>query len=364
MSEQRYASCQVAIARSGRLAWQATYHRDGPNFESHNDDTLWLVRSITKTLTAAALWSLVEEGHVSFHDPVVEHIPEFGRGGKAAVTLYHLLTHQAGFPHTDVSRKAWSDHEVLRRDVCDFHLEWAPGSRVHYHKYSAAWVTAAVIEAVTGMDFRDVIRSRIINPLGIGDEVYVGLPPSEHHRATYDPGDAPLGGGRFEFHNRENTTEWYQAGHPCGGAVATARGLVTFFQALAMEGTLGGLRLFSPRMVAYVTRNHTGEQRDTRPLEAGEPDEPVRMGLGVTVCDGAASRFRMGSLARPGTFGHSGGPNGFAWSDPHSGVSLVYLNSNSFIPRAWGRNRDDRISDIVHAAINTPIVTNNQRIDQ
>ena len=41
-----------------------------------------------------------------------------------------------------------------------------------------------LIEAVTGKDFRDVIRETVTEPLGLSKELYVGLPESEFGRAA------------------------------------------------------------------------------------------------------------------------------------------------------------------------------------
>ena len=66
----------------------------------------------------------------------------------------------------------------------DFALEWTPGSRVHYHGLSAHWTLGMLIEAVTGKDFRDVIRELVIEPLGLGRDLFVGLPEAEFGRAA------------------------------------------------------------------------------------------------------------------------------------------------------------------------------------
>src|SRR6185295_8402448 len=62
--------------------------------------TLFQVASITKTFTAAAIALLVEEGKVGFDDPVSKHLPELGPATGLdldAMTVTHILSHQAGF---------------------------------------------------------------------------------------------------------------------------------------------------------------------------------------------------------------------------------------------------------------------------
>ena len=61
---------------------------------------------------------------------------------------------------------------------------------------------------------------------------------------------------------RDNSPEFKAAGLPSGGGYATARGMAAFYQMLGNGGRLGTVRLFSPRLLSYVARNHTGESPD------------------------------------------------------------------------------------------------------
>ena len=98
------------------------------------DDTLWLLYSQTKPIVAAAVWQLVDHGAISFADRVSEHVPEFARHGKGDVTVHQVLTHQGGFPTARAGlRWRLGRPRPPAPAVCDFTLEWTPGSRVHYH---------------------------------------------------------------------------------------------------------------------------------------------------------------------------------------------------------------------------------------
>jgi len=243
------------------------------------NETLFLLFSQTKVLTSAALWTLVEDGQVSFMDRVADHLPEFAARGKAAITLQQVMTHQGGFPSADVSRESWADHARMRAEVCDFSLEWTPGTRMQYHGRAAHYLQAMVIEAVTGRDYRDVIRERIIAPLGLENEIFVGVPAGQQSRCADI--DAPPEGGL-----RDNSAEFRAAGLPHGGGFATARGMAAFYQMLVRQGRLGNARVLSPRLIAYVTRNHTGETPD-----AQMDGVPMHRGLGPHV-RGLSDRIR------------------------------------------------------------------------
>ena len=232
--EGRYPGAQIALARHGQLALLRTYGDDRieGGTRAAADSSLWLMFSQTKVLCMAGLWALVEEGKLSFNDRVADHLPEFAARGKAEITIHQVATHQGGFPSSHLSRDAWLDHKKMREQVCDFSLEWAPGSRMAYHGRSAHPVLAMVMEAATGQDFRDIIRERVLEPLGLADDLFVGVPEKLHHRCAemyYTPGSEmpydnsaelrvaglPLGGGFFDF--QFGPALGYRFSHPAHG---------------------------------------------------------------------------------------------------------------------------------------------------
>jgi len=343
IAEGRYPGAQIALARHGRLALVETFGRASiENNRAADADTLWLLFSNTKVITAMGIWALVEDGRLTFNDRIAEHMPEFAQHGKGGITLTQVLSHRAGFPSQNVTPAVWTDHAEMRRQVCNFTLEWTPGTRLHYHGRSALWVAAALIETVSGMDYREFLKRRIIEPLGLGGDVFVGLPDAEHARAAamYEP---KADGGQQALLD-ENTAPFRRAGVPSSGGYATARGMAALYQMLANYGTLNGTRLFSRRLVEFVTRNHTGDMHD------GGMDMPMHRGLGVHV-RGFSEKIRgLGAIASPRTFGHGGVGTSYCWADPDSGVSFAYL-SNSRIPDPWHSRRLDIVANLVHSAI-------------
>jgi len=268
-------------------------------------------------------------------------VPGFEASGKGDITIIQLLSHQGGFPNADVPKAAWEDHELLRRTVCGFTLEWTPGSRVHYHGRAAHWTAAVLVEALTKTDYRAFIREQVIEPLGLGSELFVGLPDGRHDQAT--DMHEPAANGQVK-RSEENNAEFRRAGTPGGGGYASARAMAAFYQMLAAGGTLDGRRLLSTRMVQYVTRNVTGDRVD------GYMGMPMHRGLGPHARGTTETIRGLGSIASPRTFGHGGVGSSYCWADPDSGVSFSYL-TNSRVPDPWHSARLDVISNTVHAAI-------------
>ena len=343
LAEGRYPGAQIALARDGKLALFRTFGdaRIDPARAAARDDTLWLLYSNTKVVTACAVWVLAEQGALRFTDRVAEHVPGFEANGKGDITIVQLLSHQGGFPNADVPQAAWEDHELLRRAVCGFTLEWTPGSRVHYHGRAAHWVAAVLIESLSKTDYRAFIREQVIEPLGLGQELFVGLPDAEHARAVdmHEPG----AGGPVN-RAEENNAPFRRAGTPGGGGYASARAMAAFYQMLVAGGTLNGKRLLSTRMVQYVTRSVTGDRVD------GYMGMPMHRALGPHVRGTTEAIRGLGSIASPRTFGHGGVGSSYCWADPDSGVSFAYL-TNSRVPDPWHSARLDVISNTAHAAI-------------
>ena len=99
------------------------------------------------------------------------------------------------------------------------------------------------------------------------------------------------------------------------------------------------MRLFSPRLIAYVTRNHTGERGDEQ-----MGGIPMHRGLGPHV-RGESDRIRgLGTIGAPQTFGHGGVGSSYSWADPTSGVSFTYL-TNFVSPDPWHSARLDRVGE-------------------
>lgn len=342
----RYPGAQIAVARKGKLALVKTFGDATlePQRQPAADDTLWLLYSNTKVITACAVWLLVERGALRFTDTIAQHVPGYEANGKSEITLHQVLTHQGGYPSADVPREAWTDHELLRRVVCDFRLEWTPGSRMVYHGRAAHWTAAVLIEVLTRQDYRDFIRENIVEPLGLAGELFVGMPDVEGKRAV-DMHEPSPDGSKTVKRAEENNAAFRKAGTPGGGGYATARAMAAFYQMMVGGGTLNGVRLLSPRLVQYVTRNHTGDMVD------GYMGMPMHRGLGPHSRGTTPTIRGLGSLGSPRTFGHGGVGSSYCWGDPDSGVSFAYL-TNSRLPDPWHSQRMDVVSNCIHSAIN------------
>src|SRR5207248_1160808 len=121
--------------------------------------------------------------------------------------------------------------------------------------------------------------------------------------------------GRFVPSAANNTAEFRAAGVPGGGGFATAAGLAAFYQMLLAGGTLAGVRVLSPRVIQYATRNHSGDRADgPTGIAQHRGMTPATRGTTPTVRG-------LGTLAAPRTYGHGGAGSSYSWGDPDSGLS-------------------------------------------
>src|SRR6202790_2733933 len=83
IDEGRYPGAQIALARHGKLALFRSYGNAKTEHETvpATGQTLFLLFSQTKVLTSCAVWTLIEEGKLSFMDRIADHLPEFVQRG-------------------------------------------------------------------------------------------------------------------------------------------------------------------------------------------------------------------------------------------------------------------------------------------
>lgn len=223
-----------------------------------DEHTLFQVASITKTFTSAAVLLLCESGDVSLDDPVARHLPSLADVtglDTDAITVEHLLSHQAGFDgdHLFVSRIA--DSLAPLRDARRL---FEPGDGFSYNN-AAFSIAGELVTAVSGQSFTTFVRERLLVPLGMttacftADEAITHRVAAPHVVLAGEP--AVLRGGGWQ-----SGWELGPADLAAGGLVASTSHLLAWarFQlaGLAADGTV----LLTPgslaRMHAPVVRAH------------------------------------------------------------------------------------------------------------
>ena len=171
----RVPGLAVAVVKDGEVVFSKGYGvRELGKPAVVDAHTLFAVGSTTKAMTAALIGMLVDEKKLSWDDPVAKHLPWFQLSDPyltREITVRDLLTHRAGLGNADYLwyGQATEPREILRR-VRLLPPAYSLRSSFIYQNvmYAAA---GAVIEAVTNQTWRDVIRTRLFEPLGMSETI-------------------------------------------------------------------------------------------------------------------------------------------------------------------------------------------------
>jgi CubicO group peptidase (beta-lactamase class C family) len=195
------------------------------------EDTLFELGSIGKTFTARLALQLVDEGRLDLDAPVSTCLPWFDvRSDYEPIALRHLLTHSAGIIRgADITADSRFDVWALRETETGF----APGER-HYYSNVGFRVVGCVVEAVTGATYPDLLRTRILEPLGLkctepavttGIRARLAVGYDRLHADGGTSPDDPL-----------YPAPWFETGTADGSLASTAGDLAAFARLLLDEG--------------------------------------------------------------------------------------------------------------------------------
>ena len=309
-------------------------------------DTVFMLASMTKTVTSVAALQLVEQGKVGLDQPLGSVVPELAdlkvlegfsaagaprlRPAKRPVTLRHLLTHTSGFGHDiwskDIPRyqKATGIPLLSTQTNASLRLPllFDPGEKWEYG-VGLEWV-GKVIEAVSGRTLGAYLRENISGPLDMGDTEF-GIAPSHHgrvasvYRRQADGGLAPI-----EMTARPGE---YEAGG--GGLYGTAGDYMVFLRMLLNRGEHNNHRILKPETVAMMGENHCGDvsvamMKSGDPLMSNNfelyPEMAKRWGLHAMVTPSAGPDGRSA-----GSQGWGGIANCYFWIDPNKRIAGIFL---------------------------------------
>ncbi len=232
-AEHGWFSGHVLIAHKGEPVFeQSVGWADHAARIPNQADTRFHLGSLMKNLTAVLVFQQVQAGRLALDDRLASFDLEFPSAVANQVSVWHLLSHQSGFPSafpTDyradpLAFKSMEEKLSLHRETG---LAFVPGTEVRYSNYGFI-VLGAIVEKVTGEPFDKLLKTHIFEPLGLTNTVYPFLPDglnqSLKYTYRYDQTQRPV--GQVEHHS------------PDGGLESTARDVLSFYRALFYSDAL------------------------------------------------------------------------------------------------------------------------------
>jgi CubicO group peptidase (beta-lactamase class C family) len=237
-----------------------------------------------------------------------------------------VLNHSAGVPGIplDTTVEDLCDWEKMCAAIADEELWWDPGTKIGYHAYTFGYIVGEIVRRATGHRISEVLRDEIAEPLGVTDELYFGMPESEHHRlAPLEdapgpeempdlPPDLPMFRASppnlFPTADLGNRTDVLAADIPAGGK-CSARAAARMYA--AMLDAVDAVRLITPETL-----------REATAVSMSGVDEvfgmPTAWGLGFGIGGVTGS-----SSEAPTSFGVGGVGGSFAGADTATGISYA-----------------------------------------
>jgi CubicO group peptidase (beta-lactamase class C family) len=260
---------QVAVYRHGDLVVDAVAGvADPATGRPVTSDTPFFSFSIGKGVTSTVAHVLAERGLFGYDTPIVELWPEFGAHGKETATIRHALSQSAGVPGLPpgLTPEDLCDWDKMCAIIAGAEPWWEPGTKIGYHAVTFGYIVGEIVRRATGKPISQILQEEVAAPLGVTEELFLGVPESELARLARleeaegnqemfaaVPEDSPI----FKLGPPECTTAAYgnradvlTADIPAGGTV-TARAVARMYAALL--GEVGGVRLMSPERLREVS---------------------------------------------------------------------------------------------------------------
>jgi CubicO group peptidase (beta-lactamase class C family) len=345
-------------------------YRDREALAPWEEDTLVLVFSATKGISALTVALAHSRGLIDYAEKVATYWPEFAHNGKENITLRQLLSHQAGLCAIDkpLNARVLADLDAVASILAQQRPVWEPGTKHGYHYLSLGLYEGELIRR-TDPKHRSLGRffqEDIASPLDLS--FYIGLPPDvpDSKVATIE-GFKPL---QMLLHM--NTMP---AGMVLGYMIPRSLTRRTFGNPklsspadfnrpeyrrveLPAGNGIGQVRSMAKAYGVFAAGNHElGIDEDTlkaltappTPPSLGSRDEVLKTDMSYSLgFNRPFKAFRFGSSGK--TFGTIGAGGSFGFADPQAQVGFAYApNKMGF--HLWDDPREKALRDAVYRCL-------------
>jgi len=264
---------------------------------TYGADTIVPIASSTKTLSAAVILTLVDDGTLSLDDKVAKYIPSFNKpGGYADITIRQCFSHTSGLPGSE-DDEALSRSDITLAESADMiaqhPLIGPPGGQFSYGGLSMQ-VAGRCAEVASGRPWDDLFRERICEPLGLTQVDFTTLGLLPPYRTQTNPRIA-------------------------GGARCSLRDYSVFREMLRHRGIHGGRRVLSEAAVREMERDQVAG------LPIIDTPSPVDTHYGIgTWIDTFDDAGQPTQTTAAGAFGFT------AWIDRPRRMTVTYVAVDAY----------------------------------
>ncbi|MDQ0615360.1 CubicO group peptidase (beta-lactamase class C family) [Microbacterium sp. W4I4] len=299
----------------------------------YRPESLQLIFSITKSVSAIATHMAHARGEIDIDAPLASYWPEFDKPSTKDITLRLVMAHRSGL---SALREPISYEDLLTgRDeaaIGQVEPQWEPGKAHGYHPITWGTIVGGAFKRVVGRTVSDYARTEIVEPLGL--DLWLGTPeeilprvekvlyqefqltPNQEKRIEngeiiYDGALEALGST-----DAWNDPKFLARGLPAASGVSNARSLAKMFA--ATMDSIDGVRLLDVTaldgMVAVQAR---GMDRT--------------LGVSSTFGSGVQLPFPQLPFTGAASFGHEAAGGSIAFGDRELGLACAFV-TNAFPP--------------------------------
>lgn len=284
-------------------------------------DHLFDVASLTKVVaTLPSILKLLETGNMYLNDRVSYFLPQFGRNGKADVTIRQLLTHSSGLiAHRPYFERKLSYEDVLQ-EIFNDQLVYKPDTEVVYSDLGFI-ILGEVVKAVTGVRLDEFARKAIFQPLGMSKTGY--LPNVDRQLIAPTEFLEHIGGHKYGIVHDDNT-EFMGGISGHAGLFSTASELKAFCDMLENDGIYEGKEILNPAWLKKSREHFTPFSDESRGI-----GWQLR-GIGPSPAGDLMSQY---------AYGHTGYTGTSFYLDPVHDVTVILLTNRVYFGRHDRMNR-------------------------
>lgn len=228
-SQLVYNHAENELSRMQKFAGKRMARKQGKDadevLQDFDSKTKIMIASCSKWLSAALVMTFVDDGKLSLADSIGKYLPVMTANGKGHIKIWQCLSHLTGINAGSLKDAREEITEMQTMDdaiaaIASKPMEGEPGKTFHYSN-AGLQIAAAVIEKISGEDFKTLFKERITEPCNMPD-------------TDFGEGKVPLA---------------------AGGARSTAEDYLNFLTMILNNGVYNGKQVLSGNSVATMQVN-------------------------------------------------------------------------------------------------------------